>query len=114
MTNADGTVSRSRFSNNLKNSFQSLEAVTDMRAGVSSSWELDFFGRVKDSIEASEMNALARKEDLLNLHVIISAEVAKSYYLYLSSKHQEKIALENIKLQTQVTELYPNTNLDNN
>ena len=98
-TQANGSITRSRYSNNLKNSFQSLEALTDIRAGISTSWELDFFGRVKDSIEASKMNALTRKEDLLNLHIIISAEVAKNYYKYLSYKKQEDIAQANIKLQ---------------
>ena len=98
-TYADGSITRSRFSNNLKDSFQSLEAVNDVRAGISSSWEIDFFGRVKDSVEASRLNALARKEDLANLHIIISSEVARTYYKYLSYKHQENIARKNIKLQ---------------
>jgi hydrophobic/amphiphilic exporter-1 (mainly G- bacteria), HAE1 family len=98
-TIANGGFSRSRYSNNLKNSFQSLEAVSDIKGGISTSWEIDFFGRVKDSVNAAELNAKAKQEDLTNLHIIISAEVAKNYFKYRSLKQREKITVENIKLQ---------------
>lgn len=99
VTEVNGSMNRNRFSNNLKDSFQSLESTNDIRSGISTSWEIDFFGRVKDSINSSELSALAKKEDLVNLQTIISAEVAKTYFKYRSLGKQEKIALENIKIQ---------------
>jgi HAE1 family hydrophobic/amphiphilic exporter-1 len=98
-TLANGNISRSRYSNNLKNSFQSLEATSDIRASISTSWEIDFFGRVKDAVNAAELNAKAKKEDLMNLHIIITAEVARNYFKYRSLKQRENITIENIALQ---------------
>ena len=99
VTEINGSMTRSRFSSSLKDIFQSLEATNDIRSSISTSWEIDFFGRVKDSINSSEFSALAKKEELANLHTLISAEVARSYFKYRSLERQGKIALENIKIQ---------------
>ena len=102
--NANSSVNRSRYSNNLKNSFQSLEAVSDIRSGISSSWEIDFFGRVKDSINSATLSALSKQEDLNNMRTIISAEVARTYFRYRSLSKQEQISEENIKIQKKYLE----------
>ncbi|MCM8538548.1 MAG: efflux RND transporter permease subunit [Lentisphaeraceae bacterium] len=101
ITTIDGSLSRNRFSNSLKDNFQPLEAINDIRSGISTNWEIDFFGRIQDSIKSSKFSALSKREDLDLLKTIIAAEVAKSYFNYLSLGEQEKIAKKNIEIQRQ-------------
>jgi NodT family efflux transporter outer membrane factor (OMF) lipoprotein len=54
-------------------------ASTDLSLGAQLSWEIDLWGRVRRSIEASESAAQASSADLENVRLSLQADVAKSY-----------------------------------
>ena len=93
-----GEYNRSKFTENVKNNFRSMEALSNWDAFVQATWELDFFGRVKESINAAKNDYLATSEDLYNLHVIISADLAQSYLLYRSLQERESLTEKTIEL----------------
>ena len=54
-------------------------ASTDLSLGAQLSWEIDLWGRVRRSIEASESTAEASSADLENVRLSLQSDVAKSY-----------------------------------
>jgi len=68
-------------------------------------WELDFFGGVRRSVEAAEANLQASEEDLRNVLVSLTAEVALNYVEFRMYQAQLATAEENLKLQQETYEL---------
>lgn len=56
------------------------ETTTTLRAPVDMSYELDFFGRVKNSVKAAESNLAASKADYQNLLLSLQADAARDYF----------------------------------
>jgi multidrug efflux pump len=54
--------------------------VQDIRVAVDASWELDFFGRVKSTVEATERNAEATLADFESTRLMLQADVASAYF----------------------------------
>ena len=54
-------------------------ASTDLSLGAQLSWEIDLWGRVRRSIEASESAAEASSAELENVRLSLQSDVAKSY-----------------------------------
>jgi multidrug efflux system outer membrane protein len=74
-------------------------------AGFDAAWELDVFGRVRRSMEASsaEVSALeAARGDLL---VTLLAEVARNYFDLRGLQHEVEVARQNAENQRQTLEL---------
>jgi NodT family efflux transporter outer membrane factor (OMF) lipoprotein len=78
--NADGSVSRSRVSENTGNGFP---APTDPRnlfqAGLDASWEIDVFGGVRRAVEAADADLASTEEAGRETLVTLVAEVARNY-----------------------------------
>jgi multidrug efflux pump len=73
--------------------------------GFDASWELDFFGRVRRSIEASTADvgvAEALRRDVI---VSLLAEVARNYFELRGAQNQLSVARQNAENQRQVLEL---------
>ncbi len=92
---------------------------TFYNAGLDASWELDFFGRVKRSIEALAADYDALVADQRNVHVIITAEVARTYLELRGAQYRLRVAEENANNQRgtydmtrSITEGGLGTNLD--
>ena len=98
-TTIGGAYNHSKFTENVKNNFRSLESLGNWDLFVQATWELDFFGRVRESIKAAENDFLATNEDLHNLHVVISADIAQSYLRYRSLQERESLLEETIEFQ---------------
>lgn len=74
-------------------------------SGFDASWELDFFGGVRRSIEAAnaDLNAsIERRRDVL---VTLTAEVARNYIDLRTYQRRLAIAQKNLKAQKQTAEL---------
>jgi multidrug efflux system outer membrane protein len=69
--------------------------------GFDSSWELDFFGRVRHAVDARTAEADAAAYDLRGVQVSVSAEVARSYYELRTLQRQLQVAQQNADNQGQ-------------
>jgi NodT family efflux transporter outer membrane factor (OMF) lipoprotein len=68
-------------------------------------WELDLFGGVRRSIEATEADLQASREDLRNVLVSLAAEVALNYVEFRVYQAQVATTEKNLQLQQETYEL---------
>lgn len=69
------------------------------------SYEIDLFGGVRRSVEATRGDALAAQADLDAARVSVAAEVARNYALACSSRLQADIARESLATQQRTLDL---------
>lgn len=69
--------------------------------GLDMAWELDLFGRIQRSIEASEAQSEAAEAELYQLQVSLIAELVDAYGNLRGAQLRERIARENLKNQSQ-------------
>jgi NodT family efflux transporter outer membrane factor (OMF) lipoprotein len=86
-TTTGGTVSASRGSQDF------------FSGGVDASWELDVFGGVRRQVEASDANIQLACEDLRDVLVSLTSEIALNYLDRRSFQRQIVIAQENLQAQ---------------
>ena len=69
--------------------------------GLDMAWELDLFGRIERSIEASEAQSEAAEAELYQLQVSLIAELVDAYGNLRGAQLRERIARDNLKNQSQ-------------
>jgi multidrug efflux system outer membrane protein len=74
-------------------------------AGFDAFWELDFFGRVRRSIEARTAEVEATEASLRDVLVSLIAEVARNYFELRGTQHQLAVARSNADNQRQTLDL---------
>ena len=74
-------------------------------AGLSASWELDLFGRVRRGLEAGRAEAAADAADLRALQVAIAGEVARTYVELRGTQERLRVARANRDNQQQTLDL---------
>ena len=67
--------------------------------GFDATWELDFFGRVRRSVEAVNAQAAATEADRLDVLVSVTAEVARNYLELRGQQNQLAVARRNADVQ---------------
>jgi NodT family efflux transporter outer membrane factor (OMF) lipoprotein len=72
----------------------------DANTGVAASWELDFWGRYRRSIESADAELDAAVADYDDVLVILLAEVASNYVQYRTYEKRLVLARLNVELQT--------------
>jgi NodT family efflux transporter outer membrane factor (OMF) lipoprotein len=75
------------------------------RFGFDASWELDFFGRVRRSIEASSADVGAAEASRRDVIVSLLAEVASNYFDLRGAQNQLAVARQNAETLQQTLEL---------
>jgi NodT family efflux transporter outer membrane factor (OMF) lipoprotein len=75
------------------------------QAGFDASWELDVFGAVRRSVEASSADLAASVEERRSVLVSVLAEVARNYVELRSFQQRFEIAQHNLEAQRQTLEL---------
>jgi len=75
------------------------------QAGFDASWELDFFGGIRRSVEAADADVDASVEDLRDVLVTLLGEVANQYVAYRGAVQQQEIAESNVATQQATLEL---------
>ena len=93
---SSASATRSRSSDRSSDSYQ---------IGVDSSWEIDLFGGIKRSIEASDADVESAKESLNDAIVSLTAEVALNYVQLRSYQAQLAVTLSNLKTQQETNEI---------
>lgn len=69
------------------------------QAGITLSWELDLFGRLRSAAAASEAELQAAGADSRTLQVALAGQLARSYFQLRGLQQQLAVAEENIRLQ---------------
>jgi NodT family efflux transporter outer membrane factor (OMF) lipoprotein len=73
--------------------------------GVTSSWQLDLFGRVRRAVEAADAEALAAVENRHGIALAAVAELAQSYMQLRGTQDRLEIAKRNLRLAEENVEL---------
>jgi NodT family efflux transporter outer membrane factor (OMF) lipoprotein len=73
--------------------------------GFDSAWELDVFGGIRRSVEASQANLDAQRDAAQGAVVSTVAEVARAYIELRTAQERSSIAEENVRTQRQTLEL---------
>ncbi len=70
-------------------------------AGFDASWELDLFGRVRRNVQARGAFVSATQEDLRDINVSLTAELARAYFELRGTQEQLAVARRNAENQRQ-------------
>lgn len=73
--------------------------------GLSSSWQLDLFGRVRRAVEAADANTLAAEENRNGVALAAVAELAQSYMQLRGTQNRLGVAKRNLRLAEENVEL---------
>jgi NodT family efflux transporter outer membrane factor (OMF) lipoprotein len=73
--------------------------------GVTSSWQLDLFGRVRRAVEAADANTLAAVENRHGVGLAAVAELAQSYMQLRGTQNRLEITKRNLRLTEENVEL---------
>ncbi|MGI9324863.1 MAG: efflux transporter outer membrane subunit [Pseudomonadales bacterium] len=74
-------------------------------AGASGSWELDFWGRVRRTVESAQASYEASVESFRDVQVILNAEVAGNYVLLRTLQERLRLANSNVDRQQETLKL---------
>jgi NodT family efflux transporter outer membrane factor (OMF) lipoprotein len=80
--------------------------------GLTSSWQLDLFGRIRRAVEAADANTLAAVENRHGVALTAVAELAQSYMQLRGTQNRLDVAKRNLRLAEENVELV-NTRLGN-
>jgi NodT family efflux transporter outer membrane factor (OMF) lipoprotein len=78
---------------------------SDWSAGLTMTWELDFWGRLRRAIESANATLDASVENFDNALVTLLADVATNYVQYRVAQERIKIARDNVHIQEGVLSL---------
>ena len=67
--------------------------------GFDVSWEMDFWGKYRRSIQSADANLLASVADYEDILVTLTAEVARTYIQMRTLEERIRLAKKNAKLQ---------------
>ncbi len=101
---AFGGIDNNRVSVNDPSATTDRSFATD-RVGLQAAWELDFWGKFRRGIEASDAQLLATVADYDAVLVSLAADVATNYILLRSLEERLVYARENVALQSDTLKL---------
>src|ERR1700677_3785980 len=73
--------------------------------GFDATWEIDLFGRVRRSVEASRADLGAERANYEDAQVTVAAEVARNYFELRGAQRRLIVARENLSTQHQTLDL---------
>lgn len=80
-------------------------SATDWSAGVTASYEVDLWGRVRSTAQAARLDMLASEMDLRTAGMTLSASVATVWYQFLEQEAQVDLLANQVEINAQVQEL---------
>jgi len=100
---ASGGVTRAKSQLNVLPDVESVDEFGD--AGVGATWELDFWGRVRRTIESSQASYEATVEAYRDTLVLLNARVATNYVFLRTNQERLRLANENVLRQQETLRL---------
>lgn len=97
--NASTRVSRSE---NLGNKFSDR---TGLSGGVNASWEYDLWGRIRDGVESSELEAAASKADYAGARLAIAARVTQNWFDLIEARLLSELSVRDVDTQARALRL---------
>lgn len=79
--------------------------LTNSGLGFDVGWEIDFWGRYRRGIESADAGFFASITNYQNAQVLLSAQVAQTYFAYRTTAQQIEIARKNASLQKRSLEI---------
>ena len=76
-------------------------SLAQAQAGLTASWELDFWGKFRRAIQSADASLQATIADYDNVLVSLTADVASNYILMRTLEKRLAIAKENVRIQTE-------------
>ncbi len=103
---ADAAYANSRSSTAAFGGFPGIERDRELYdAGFDATWELDFFGRVRRSMEASRAEVQAAEANRRDVQVSLISEVARNYFELRGTQNELAVALKNAENQRQTVKI---------
>jgi len=100
---AVGGITRSKSQLNVLPDVESVDEFGD--AGAAATWELDFWGRVRRTIESSQASFEASVEAYRDTLVLLNARVAGNYVFLRTTQERLRLAKENVARQQETLRL---------
>jgi NodT family efflux transporter outer membrane factor (OMF) lipoprotein len=94
-----GNAQANRLSSRLANQSSLEHSFGNLNLGFDAAWELDFWGRFRRNIEASDASLRASVADYDDALVLLTAEVARTYSTMRTFQVLIQLARENAKIQ---------------
>ena len=98
-----GGITRSKSQLNVLPDVESVDEFGD--AGAAATWELDFWGRVRRTIESSQASYEASVEAYRDTLVLLNARVATNYIFLRTNQERLRLANENVLRQQETLRL---------
>lgn len=86
-------------------SLQLTNPGTSFNLGLTSSWEIDLWGKIRDAKNAAKARLAASEQGKRFAQTLLISQTAKAYYQLLALDEQLKIVQKNIKLQEAALEI---------
>ena len=100
-----GDAQTTRLSSRLANQANLQHSVSNFDIGFDAAWEIDFWGRFRRNVEATDAAMLATVADYDNALVSLTAEVARTYAEMRTFEVLIQIAYKNVKIQKEGVEI---------
>ena len=94
-----GAAQQNLLSSRLANQAALQHSFANFNLGFDAAWEVDFWGRFRRNVEASDAGLLASVADYDNALVALTGEVARTYALIRTYEELIQIARENARVQ---------------
>jgi len=78
---------------------------TGISSGLNASWEPDFWGRIADSINASELESEASAIDIAAARLSITGQVAQSWFSFIEARLLVDLSVSDIETQERALRL---------
>ncbi len=75
---------------------------TRYSVGLAAAYEIDIWGRVHSSVQATAMDAAAAQEDVYAAAITLSANIARTWYQLVESRLQERLIADQIQTNENV------------
>jgi NodT family efflux transporter outer membrane factor (OMF) lipoprotein len=80
----------------------------DLSVGMNAAWELDFWGKFRRGVESADAQFLAAIADYDDVMVLLTADVARAYFLIRTNEERIVLAEESVAIQKRSLEIAEN------
>ena len=83
----------------------SLPDSTSLGFGVNASWEIDLWGRVRDGVKASELDAAALQADFAAARLSVAGQVSQTWFDFIEARLLAELSVRDVETQERALRL---------